>query len=198
MAPHDVLFFGSPGELRAWLVANHATADELWIGYRPKASGLPTLTWEQVVDEILCFGWIDGIRKRIDEGSVQRITPRRAVSTWSDRNVGRVEALRAEGRMTPAGEAAIAQRRQDRTGIYSFERAWVLDEGAEAALRADPAAWAFWEAQPLTYRKAASYWIMSAKRPATRGRRLAMVAAGCAARERLGELTGKPRSEGPA
>ena len=100
--------------------------------------------------------------------------------------------------MTPAGEAAFARRRHDRTGIYSFEREWALDEAAETALRADPAGFAFWEAQPRTYRRAASYWIMSAKRPETRERRLGKVVAGCAAGERLVEITGRARTEGRA
>jgi uncharacterized protein YdeI (YjbR/CyaY-like superfamily) len=143
------------------------------------------------VDEVLCFGWIDSVRMPMEVGAAIRITPRRPRSIWSDRNVGRVEALRAEGRMTPAGEAAFARRRHDQTGIYSFEREWALDEAAEAALRADPAGFAYWEAQPQTYRRAASYWVMSAKRPATRERRLGKLVAGCAANERLVELTGR-------
>jgi uncharacterized protein YdeI (YjbR/CyaY-like superfamily) len=194
LEPHDVLLTASPTDLRAWLEANHETATELWVGLRTKASALPTLAWPEVVDEVLCFGWIDSVRMPIDDGAAIRITPRRPRSTWSDRNVGRVEALRAEGRMTPAGEAAFALRRHDQTGIYSFERAWALDQEAEAALQGDPAGHAFWEAQPASYRRVASYWIMSAKRPETRDRRLRRLVSGCAAGERLGELTGKVRA----
>jgi len=106
LEPHDIAWFASPAELRAWLVTNHETETELWVGMRRKASGVPSVTWEQVVDEVLCVGWIDGVRMGVDGGSCIRITPRRKGSIWSARNVGRVEALRAEGRMLPAGEAA--------------------------------------------------------------------------------------------
>ena len=137
--PHDVQFFESPAALRAWLEANHATATELWVGLRPKASGAPTVTWAELVDEVLCVGWIDGVRVPADGGHAIRVTPRRPGSVWSARNVARVEALRAEGRMPPAGEAAFARRRDDRTAVYSFEAALALDDEAEAALRADAA-----------------------------------------------------------
>ena len=193
--PHNVAFFASPAELRAWLEANHGFATELWVGYRPKASGLPTLTWPEIVDEVLCCGWIDGVRMAVAGGSSIRITPRRPDSIWSDRNVGRVEAMRAEGRMTEAGEAAFSRRKVDRTGVYSFERDAVLDQGAEAALRADAAGWAFWVAQPPGYRRAATHWVTSAVRTETRERRLARLVVGCAAGERLVELTGKPAVE---
>ena len=119
--PRDIHWFESPAALRAWLESDHATAPELWVGLRPMAAGQPTITWHQLVDEVLCFGWIDGVRMPADGGSCIRITPRRGGSIWSARNVGRVEALRAEGRMRPAGLAAFAQRRDDRTAIYSFE-----------------------------------------------------------------------------
>jgi uncharacterized protein YdeI (YjbR/CyaY-like superfamily) len=194
LQPHDVLFFASATELRAWLEGNHASAPELWIGTWSKASGRQTMTWVDAVDELLCFGWIDSVLMPFVGARAIRVTPRRPGSIWSDRNVGRVEALRAEGRMTAAGEAAFARRRHDRTGVYSFEREWALDEAAETALRADPAGFAFWEAQPGSYRRAASYWIMSAKRPETRARRLGKVVAGCAAKERLVEITGRARA----
>jgi len=194
LTPRDIGWFESPEELRAWLAANHATAPERWVGMRPKALGLPTVSWEEIVDEVLCVGWIDGIRKKTDGGSVIRITPRRSGSIWSARNVGRVEALRGEGRMLPAGEVAFAARREDRTAVYSFERSLALDDAAEAALREDASGWAFWEAQPKGYRRLASHWVTSAKRPETRERRLARLAAGCAAGERLPEITGEPRT----
>jgi uncharacterized protein YdeI (YjbR/CyaY-like superfamily) len=195
--PHDIIFFSSPAELRAWLEGNHATADELWLGYRPKASGIPTVTWEQVVDECLCFGWIDGVRIRVDGGSAQRLTPRRPGSNWSARNVGRVDALRREGRMHPAGEAAFARRRDDRTAIYSFEAGLVLDAEAESSLRAADGAWAFWEAQPRGYRRLATHWVMSAKRPETRARRLAQLVAESAARRRIAAVAPRPRRAAP-
>jgi uncharacterized protein YdeI (YjbR/CyaY-like superfamily) len=188
LEPRDVRFFASAGELRAWLETNHATADELWIGMRPKGSGIPTVTWEEVVDEALSFGWIDSIRKRIEGGSAQRLTPRRAGSNWSLRNIGRVEALRAEGRMRPAGEAAFERRRQDRTGIYSFERTSELEPEAETAIRARPGAWEFWETLPAGHRRLATHWVSSAKRPETRARRLAALADACSNRTRLPQL----------
>ncbi len=196
MEPHDVAFFAAPAELRAWLEAIHGSAKkELWVGYRPRTSGPPTLTWPEIVDEVLCYGWIDGVRTAVAGGSSIRITPRRPDSIWSDRNLGRVEAMRAEGRMTEAGEVAFSRRKVDRIGVYSFERDAVLDGAAEAALRADAAGWAVWDGQPPGYRRAATHWVTSALRPETRERRLARLVAGCAAGERLVELTGKPPTE---
>jgi uncharacterized protein YdeI (YjbR/CyaY-like superfamily) len=194
LTPHDIGWFESPAELRDWLAEHHAKAPEKWVGMRPKAAGLPTVSWEDVVDEVLCVGWIDGIRKKGEHGSVIRITPRRVGSIWSARNVGRVEALRAQGRMREAGEAAFAARREDRTAVYSFERYPVLDAAAEAALRGDPAGWAYWESLPDGYRRHATFRVMSAKRPETRARRLAQLAEACAKGERLPQLTGAPRS----
>ena len=193
LTPHDIGWFESPGELRDWLEAHHASAPEKWVGTRPKASGLPSVTWEEIVDEVLCVGWIDGIRKRVEGGSAQRITPRRTGSAWSARNVGRVEALRAAGRMRPAGEAAFGRRRDDRTAIYSFEGTWAFDEAAEATMRRDASGWAFWEAQPNGYRRLGTQWVMSAKRPDTRERRLAQLVEACTAGERLPVLTGTAR-----
>jgi uncharacterized protein YdeI (YjbR/CyaY-like superfamily) len=172
LVPHDILFPTSPSELRDWLEANHDTADERWIGFRPKASGLPSITWPELVDEVLCVGWIDGIRKPVEGGSAIRITPRRKGSIWSARNVGRVEALRAEGRMRPAGEAEYARRREDRTAIYSFESA-PMDFDAETNAAIDAAGVReFWDRQPPGYRRQIAHRIMSAKRPETRAKRL--------------------------
>jgi uncharacterized protein YdeI (YjbR/CyaY-like superfamily) len=195
--PHDIAWFESPAELRAWLVANHGSASELWVGMRPKASGLPTVSWPEVVDEVLCVGWIDGVRYKVDGGSSIRITPRRAGSVWSARNVGRVEALRAEGRMLPAGEAAYGRRRDDRTAVYAFEQPTELDADAEAAIR-DAGGWAFWEAQSRSYRRLASHWVMSAKRPETRARRLASVVQACVDGRRAGELAPGPKRSSEA
>jgi uncharacterized protein YdeI (YjbR/CyaY-like superfamily) len=191
--PHDVIFFSSPEELRDWLEANHASAPELWLGYRPKAKGLPTVTWEEVVDELLCYGWIDGVRIRVEGGSAQRLTPRRDGSNWSARNVGRVEALRHERRMQPPGEEAFARRREDRTAVYSSDGALTFDEGSEAALRANDRAWEFWEGQPQGYRRTATHWVMSAKRPETRERRLAQLISDSVAGRRIGLLASPPR-----
>ena len=196
LVPHDVLFFASPAELRDWLAANHATAPYLWVGFRAKGTG-PTISWPELVDEVLCYGWIDSVRMPVEGGSAQRITPRRKGSIWSARNVGRVEALRAEGRMREPGEAAYAQRRDDRTAIYSFEREVALDADAEAELRTDDAGWTFWEAQPAGYRRLATFWVMSAKRPETRAKRLAALADACTRGERLPQVTGRPVAPKP-
>ena len=197
--PRDVVYFESPSAFRRWLAAHHAAAAELWVGYRPKASGLPSLTWEESVDEALCHGWIDGVRMRVDGGFAIRFTPRRPGSIWSARNVARVEALAAEGRMRPAGLAAFEARRPERTAVYSFEReAAAFDSPSLAAFRARPEAWAFFEAQPAGYRRSATHWVTSAKRPETRARRLAALIEDSAAGRRLGLLArpATPRAPG--
>jgi uncharacterized protein YdeI (YjbR/CyaY-like superfamily) len=172
----DATFFETPGELRAWLEKHHATASELWVGYYKKASGRRSLTWSEVVDEALCFGWIDGKVQRIDEHRYrQRLTPRRRNSNWSAVNIAKIAELRAQGRMTPAGEAAFAARREDRSGTYSYERRHeaAFDAEQEAAFRANAAAWEWFTAQSPSYRTMATFWVVSAKRPETQARRLA-------------------------
>jgi uncharacterized protein YdeI (YjbR/CyaY-like superfamily) len=175
MEPHDVVFFATPAELRDWFDANHATADELWLGYYKKASGRPSVDWSQVVDEALCVGWIDGVRKSVDdEVSVQRLTPRRKGSTWSAINVAKVASLTAQGRMREAGLAAFAARTEANTAIYSYERADGAFTDAETeCFRADAAAWGYWERRPASYRKQATHWVIGAKQAVTRDRRLA-------------------------
>jgi uncharacterized protein YdeI (YjbR/CyaY-like superfamily) len=190
--PHDIAWFASPAELRDWLEANSETATERWVGMRPKASGLPTVSWEQVVDEVLCVGWIDGVRYKTDGGSCIRITPRRKGSVWSARNVGRVEALRAEGRMRPGGEAEFAKRRDDRTAVYAFEQDGTLDADARSALEA-AGGLAFFEAQSMTYRRLAASWVGSAKRSETRARRLRAIVEASAAGRRAEEVAPLPR-----
>ena len=167
-------FFETPEALRDWLDANHATADELFVGSWKKAVG-KGLTWEEIVDEALAVGWIDGIRRSLpDDAWVIRLTPRRARSIWSNRNIERIAVLRAEGRLRPAGEAAFAARREDRSGVYSFEqRAEArLSEEQERRFQATPAAWTWFSGQAPSYRRAAIFWVVSAKREETRARRL--------------------------
>jgi uncharacterized protein YdeI (YjbR/CyaY-like superfamily) len=196
LEPTDVHFFGSIGELRAWLEANGERAQELWVGlHKTTKERRPAFTWAEMVDELLAVGWIDGVRMPLSaEAHAQRVTPRRPGSIWSARNVDRVEALRAEGRMQPAGEAAYAKRREDRTAVYSFDGDWAFDDAADAALRANPSAWAWFEAQPAGYRRQAAHWVMSAKRTETREARLAKLLDGCVGAYRLPEITGKARS----
>jgi uncharacterized protein YdeI (YjbR/CyaY-like superfamily) len=187
----EAIFFSSPAELRAWLAEHHATASELWIGLYKKASGRPSLTWEQIVDEALCFGWIDGKVQRIDEHRYrQRLTPRKRNSNWSAINIAKIAELRAQGRMTPAGEAAFAARRED-VGGYSYERRYEasFDDEQEAALRANASAWEWFSAQSPSYRATATWWVVSAKRPETRARRLATLIERSAAGRRVPPLT---------
>jgi uncharacterized protein YdeI (YjbR/CyaY-like superfamily) len=185
-------FFAAPEELRDWLEAHHETEPELWLGYHKKATGRPSVTWEQAVEEALCVGWIDGRVQRIDgESHMQRFTPRRRGSVWSKVNIAKVAALTEAGRMRPAGLAAFAARREDRSGIYSFERdePAALEPDAEARFRAAGEAWAFFAAQPPGYRRTATHWVVSAKRAETRERRLETLIADSAAGRRLAHLT---------
>lgn len=168
-------FLASPEALRAWLEEHHDTASELVVGLYKKHSGKQGLSWEQLVDEVLCFGWIDGQRRRIDDERHQiRITPRRPGSIWSIRNVQRMEALRAQGRVHPAGEATYAARQAERSGLYAHERESPaqLSPDQEARFRAHPEAWAWFAAQAPSYQRAAIHLVVSAKREETRVRRL--------------------------
>lgn len=185
------VFFDSPAEFRAWLEQHHATAPELWVGFHKKASGRGGLTYTEAVEEALCFGWIDGLLKPIDPHSYrQRFTPRRPRSIWSNINVARVKRLRDAGRMKPAGLAAFASRDPGRTGIYSFERRpRALPAAFQRRFRAEPAAWAFWRAQPDGCRRTFTAWVLSAKREPTRERRFAALIAACAAGRRLDRLS---------
>ncbi len=173
---HEPIFFDSPDAWRAWLAQHHASETEVWVGLYKKASGKVTMTWSQAVDEALCFGWIDSVSRRVDdERRMQRFSPRKARSHWSKVNVAKVDALRAAGRMAPAGEAAFAARTDDNTGRASFERdepaAFAPDQDAQ--LRANTAAWEWFSAQAPYYRRTATHWVTSAKREDTRARRLA-------------------------
>jgi uncharacterized protein YdeI (YjbR/CyaY-like superfamily) len=192
----DPIFFESPTAFRAWLEVNHATATELWVGYHKKSTGRPSLTWAESVDQALCFGWIDGIRKSIDgERFANRFTPRKPTSNWSLVNVRRIGELIAEGLMTPAGLRAFELRDEARTGVYSSERrpeAFPPDLGAR--FRATPHAWSFFEAQPAGYRRTAIHWVTSAKRDETRQKRLAALIEDSANGRRLAALTRPPRS----
>ena len=188
----DAIFFETPSELRAWLEEHHETAAELWVGYYKKGSGRRSLTWSEVVDEALCFGWIDGKVQRIDEHRYrQRLTPRRRNSNWSAINIAKVAELRAQGRMTPAGEAAFAARREDRSAIYSYEQRHeaAFDAEQEATFRANAPAWEWFDAQSTSYRSMATFWVVRAKRPETRARRLATLMECSAERRRVPPLS---------
>jgi uncharacterized protein YdeI (YjbR/CyaY-like superfamily) len=174
LEPHDVTFFATPADLRSWFDDHHDDAEELWVGFHKKGSGMPSVTWPEAVDEALCVGWIDGVRMSVDPTSYAiRFTPRRARSIWSAVNTGRVAALEAEGRMRPAGRVAFEARSAERTAIYSYERETAaLSEAELERFRAEPEAWAWFDAAAPSYRRAATHWVVSAKRPETRLRRL--------------------------
>jgi uncharacterized protein YdeI (YjbR/CyaY-like superfamily) len=185
-------FFATPAQFRAWLEKHHAKAKELLVGFYKRDSGKPSITWPQSVDEALCFGWIDGVRKSLgEEAYTIRFTPRKATSIWSAINVARVAALTKEGRMTAAGSHAFSLRTPERTGVYSFERneAAELDPSEAKQLRANKKAAAFFAAQAPWYCRAATHWIVSAKRPETRARRLAQLIADSAAGRTIPPLT---------
>ncbi len=171
----ETRFFKTPAEFRAWLVKNHATAIDIGVVFHRKASGKPSMTWSDAVDQALCFGWIDSIARRIDETSrVQRFTPRRPKSNWSAVNIKKVEELTARGLMAPAGLAAFALRNDARSAVYSYENRHLaaLDPERAATFRAAAAAWEFFGKQPPSYRQTAIYWVMNAKRDETRSKRL--------------------------
>ncbi|MEP6743703.1 MAG: YdeI/OmpD-associated family protein [bacterium] len=167
-------FFKSPSDFRNWLERYHAVSKELLVGFYKKGTGKPSITWPESVDEALCFGWIDGIRRRIDDDSYSiRFTPRKALSTWSAVNIKRVDELAKQGRIMPAGEKAFAARKENRSGIYSYEqRSAELVEPYAGKLRRNKPALKFFEAQPPSYRKAANWWVVSAKKEETRLKRL--------------------------
>jgi len=174
----ETRFFSTPAAFRAWLVENHATAAELGVVFHRKASGMPSMTWSEAVDQALCFGWIDSIARRLDATSrVQRFTPRRPRSNWSAVNIEKVGLLTAQGLMMPAGLAAFARRGEARSVVYSYENRHLaaLDPEAEAMFRANSGAWEFFAGQPPSYRRLSIYRVMNAKRVETRSRRLAQL-----------------------
>jgi uncharacterized protein YdeI (YjbR/CyaY-like superfamily) len=187
-------FFRNPAAFRAWLERHHATADELLVGFYKVGSGKPSITWPQSVDEALCFGWIDGIRKSADDCCYTiRFTPRRTGSVWSSVNIKRAAVLIEQGSMRPAGLKAYQARKENKSGIYSYEqRTADLVEPYAGLLRANEAAWRFFESQPPSYRKAICWWIVSAKKDETRLKRLEKLIMHSACGERLPELQRKP------
>ena len=181
------IFFSTPADLRKWFRRNHASASELWIGFHKRDSDKPSITWPESVDEALCVGWIDGIRKTIDSESYMiRFTPRRRGSIWSAVNIRRVEALTNEKRMQAAGLGAFAARIENKSGIYSYEqRSEQLPEPYASLLRKNRKAWQFFQGQAPSYRKSIVWWVVSAKQEETRRKRLARLVAGSARGRRL-------------
>ena len=180
------IFFASPADWRAWLEANHATAREVAVGYWKVGTGKPSITWPQSVDGALCFGWIDGVRHRIDDDAYRiRFTPRKPASGWSQVNLARYAELEARGRIAPAGRAAFEAGRE-RAARYSYEKpAEALTSDETARFQADPKAWAGFNAFPPGYRKVAIHRVLAAKGAETRARRLDILIAASAEGRKL-------------
>jgi len=186
----DPLFFETAEDFRRWLEENHASATELWVGFHKKGTGRPSITWPEAVDEALCFGWIDGVRYRIDEESYrQRFTPRRERSTWSAVNIRRMKELIGEARVRPSGLEAFERRPREKSG-YSYEerRGAELSGAFESRFRAEAAAWEYFAGEAPWYRRTAVFWVMSAKRQETRERRLGVLIKSSAERKRVPPL----------
>jgi uncharacterized protein YdeI (YjbR/CyaY-like superfamily) len=188
----EVTFFKSLSELRKWLEENHDKAKELWVGFYKKSSGQAGITYAEALDEALCFGWIDGIRKSVDEISyTNRFTPRKPGSIWSMVNIKRAGELIEAGLMQPSGLKAFGERDEKKSKLYSYEeRVRKLDDAYEEQFRVNKEAWDFFQAQPPGYQRSAAWWIMSAKREETRLKRLAALIAGSQKGQRLVEITG--------
>ena len=184
-------FFETPAKFRAWLQKHHKTADEVWVGFYRKTTGKPSITWQQAVDEALCFGWIDGIRKKVNADSyTNRFTPRRRGSFWSAINTRRAAELIEEGRMRPAGRTAFDARDTARTAAHHAVRDNpCLEKAHEREFRANRTAWEFFAAQPPGYRRMMIWFVVSAKREETRARRLQQLIALSAAKRRLAPMT---------
>jgi len=190
----NIVFFESSSEFRKWLEKNHAQASELWVGFYRKGSGRTGISYPEAVDEALCFGWIDGIKKKIDEISyTHRFTPRKPRSFWSAVNIAKVRELTARGRMAPAGLAAFESRDEKRSVQYSYEReSCAFDAGLESRFRANERAWEFFQAQPPGYRRTATWWVVSAKKEETRLKRLMILIGDSEAGRRLAQVTSSP------
>jgi len=183
----QVTFFATQEDFRAWLELNHETANELIVGFYKVKSGKPSMTWSQSVDQALCFGWIDSIRKTIDSESYSiRFTPRRSNSIWSQINIDKIEELTKAGLMKPAGIKAFNLKKEDKSGIYSYENdALTAGSAFEIQLKTNPVAWEFFLKQAPSYRKAVIHWIMSAKQEATRIQRLDKLLQACSTQKKL-------------
>jgi uncharacterized protein YdeI (YjbR/CyaY-like superfamily) len=198
MSSPEIHFFTTPEDLRMWFKANHDKASELLLGYYKVGSGKPSVTWPQSVDEALCVGWIDGVRRSIDAESYYiRFTPRKRMSYWSKINLGRFAALQAEGRVLPAGLAAFEARAGEAPAAYSFEqdKAPELSKEQKLLFMKNEAAWAYFSKAAPWYRKAATWWVASAKQVATQARRLEQLIEASAEGQLVGPLRGPAKKE---
>lgn len=185
------IYFRSPDAFRAWLERHHATQKEILVGFYRVGTRKPSMTWSESVDQALCFGWIDGVRRSVDdERYTIRFTPRKPKSNWSRINMAKVETLRKAGMMAPAGEKAFAAREEERSGVYSFEqeRPMELSPAYQQRFRANRKAWNWFQSQAPYYRRTIAFWVMSAKREETREKRLATLIADSSRGRRVGIL----------
>ena len=185
----DALFFDTAAELRAWFEANHDSAPELFVGYWKKGSGRTGVSHPEAIEQALCFGWIDSIARGLDEQRYRvRFTPRRKGSVWSSVNIAKIAELTERGLMAPAGLTAFEQRKVDQAPAYSYEQDGSFDLEQTRRFQADAKAWEWFSGQSAYYRRAATHWVISAKRPDTRERRLAQLIADSAAGKRVPPL----------
>ena len=185
----EPLFFKTPTVFRQWLDAKASSELELLVGFHKVGTGEPCMTWSESVDEALCFGWIDGVRRRIDDTKYSiRFTPRKPTSIWSSVNIAKVDRLQREGRMTPAGLAAFAKRTASRSSVYSHEQKETAELLAHErlAFESNQVAWRFFEQTPPGYKKRFLHWVCSAKKAETRSARLAKLIEASALQQRLG------------
>ncbi|HTY36593.1 MAG TPA: YdeI/OmpD-associated family protein [Bacteroidota bacterium] len=189
-SPISPLFFPTPSDFRRWLSKNHAKVPELWVGFYKRETGKPSITWPESVDQALCFGWIDGVRKSLGrEAYVIRFTPRKPTSLWSVVNIRRAKEMIRLGLMRPEGKKAFDLCDAKKTNRYSFERERVrFTAPFDKVFRANKGAWNFFQSQPPGYRKTATWWVMSAKQEETQRRRLETLIADSAAGQRIGLL----------
>ena len=188
----DALFFDTAADLRAWFAANHDSAAELFVGYWKKGSGQTGVTHPEAIEQALCFGWIDSVARGLDEQRYRvRFTPRRKGSVWSSVNIAKIAELTGRGLMTPAGVRAFELRKVDQAPAYSYEQDGSFDPEQTARFQADAKAWEWFSGQSAYYRRAATHWVISAKRPETRERRLAQLIADSAAGTRVPPLASR-------
>ena len=193
-------FFATQGEFRSWLAAHHGSTDELLVGFHKRDSGNPSITWPESVDQALCYGWIDGVRRSLGTSRYTiRFTPRREGSIWSAKNVARARELIRMGLMAPQGLKTFNGRDPRKTNRYSFEqKGAVLGREFGMRFRANARAWKFFQSRPPGYRKVATWWVISAKREETRAKRLGILIADSAAGRIIGPLRRTPRSPAPS
>jgi len=195
------VFFASASEFHVWLEKNHDKASEIWVGFHKKGSGEPGITMPESVDEALCFGWIDSVRRSVSDTSyANRFTPRKTRSTWSAINIKRVKELITLGRMQPSGLHAFERRTDDRSAIYSYEQrqSAKLSGNFEKRFRAKKKAWSFFQSQAPWYQRVAAFWVLSAKREETKLKRLAKLIEDSESKRTIPPLTRPEKHKNPS